>query len=170
MPDEKFTFNGVGPNGQYLTAPVTLNQVLKLAQEEYQQTPKETEDLVAAISRKKKKALGFGDANLKSLTEAYWGVIFAEGENDLVKQAIEPLHQTSHPSNQARKMGNWARLFESASLHTVPEIGLSPVSRRTGCKKQAQEKLKRSPITCCLSVTQPRSLMSSSIKWVPNMP
>jgi hypothetical protein len=84
--------NGVDAlSGSYLTAPVTPDDLVELAQEEYNKTPPEVRDQTKSLSeRKNQPTYGF-NANLEDLAQARWGVIFAANEDDAIKAAIEPL-------------------------------------------------------------------------------
>lgn len=97
--DQEIVLNGVDfVSGRYLTSPIKPEELLKLALDERDKTPREDREFIKALSqRTSQPCLGF-DAPLEDLSEARWGVIFAKGEDDSVKQAVEQLIR--HRSDQ----------------------------------------------------------------------
>lgn len=111
--DQRIVLNGVDyETGGYLTPPVTPEELLGLARDDRDKTSREEQEYVKALDQKKSQPnLGF-DANLEDLSEARWGVVFAEDEDDSVKQAVESLIQ-----HRADQLG-----FQPPVLEYTPDI------------------------------------------------
>ncbi|HVN56185.1 MAG TPA: C25 family cysteine peptidase, partial [Anaerolineaceae bacterium] len=104
---QEIFLNGVDyVTGSYLSPPVTLNDLVQIAQDELRQVPQgEQNALKLAQKRKSAKTYGFA-ANLDDIQEANWGVIFAQDESVEVRNAIQVLVE-----HRSRLIGKDAPVF-----------------------------------------------------------
>jgi hypothetical protein len=92
--DDRIFLNGVDAlTGGYLTPPVTVEELVALAQEDRRGTSEDEQKITEALRQRIEQGptLGFDAEHLDDPAEARWGVIFAAGEDNNIKQALEPL-------------------------------------------------------------------------------
>ena len=100
-------FNGVDfISGGYLTPPVTLNDLVGIAAEEFNRMSPGGRN--AALNfHKIRSAVTYGfNANMEDIQEARWGVIFTSDETEEVRNSFMPLIE-----HRSRQMGEDARIF-----------------------------------------------------------
>jgi hypothetical protein len=101
--DDRIFLNGVDAlTGNYLTPPVTVEELTALAQKDLKGTTEYEQKITHALRQRIERGptLGFDAEHLDDPVEARWGVIFAAGEDDKIKQALEPLIQ--HRADQLK--------------------------------------------------------------------
>jgi len=97
MPQQYF-FNGIDPDGKYLFAASSVEQVFKLAQSEFGKISDDDQKRIQYLSTNKEKAFYGFDAPLHEISEAGWGVIVPESLDEDTLHEIERLraHRKIH--------------------------------------------------------------------------
>ncbi len=97
MPQQYF-FNGIDPDGNYLFAASSVEQVFKLARGEFEKISDGAQKRIQYLSANKEKAFYGFDAPLHEISEAGWGVIVPESLDEESLHEIEKLraHRKIH--------------------------------------------------------------------------
>jgi len=88
---QKYFFNGIDPDGNYLFEKSSVEQVFKLARGEFEKIPDDDQKRIQYLSANKEKAFYGFDAPLHDISEAGWGVIVHESLEDEILREIEKL-------------------------------------------------------------------------------
>lgn len=123
--NDLFHFNGVDPSGAYLTDPLTPEQLLGLAQDEFHGISQEQQEAVKNLSDAKDSAHFAFDAPLEDLEEAGWGVVFHKDVSDDFRKQVEKLVK-----HRADKHSIEPKIFEvtgdTSYLDFLSKNGVSP--------------------------------------------
>jgi hypothetical protein len=119
--DALLTFNGIdGSTGEYLQAPVPASQVARLARGE----ALDNAHLADLKNRRNREAeVHFGvieGVDPKNLAETGWGVIFAEGADPAIQDALRPLLDLRRSQAEAKREGLY-REFKGPEAYRTGE-------------------------------------------------
>lgn len=88
MPQQYF-FNGIDPDGNYLFEDSSIEQVFKLAQDEFEKISDNDQKRIQYLSNNKEKAFYGFDAPLYNISEAGWAVLVHENTGEEILREIE---------------------------------------------------------------------------------